>query len=284
MSRPVHVMTDSTNDMPADILKRYNVSVVPLYVQLGENSLSDVAITPQEIFDYVAQTGQLPRTSAFTIPDVLQAAQTWVDKGYDVLMITISQKLSSCYEVSMMASRELPEGRMRVVDSTHLSGSVGNLVLRAAEMAEQGMALEEIAQAVEEIATRTYTSFFVDTVKYLYYGGRCSALQLMGSVALKLHPVIVMPDGQLVPGEKLRGSAVRCVEPYLQNHIPDWDAIEGPRIFMNYTGPRCEVEERVVEIIHQKRPDLEIIERHAGSIVSCHCGPGTMGVLFTLKK
>jgi len=281
--RPIHIVTDSTCDIPAEILRQYNITVVSLYVTLDGEALSDDQITPQEIFAHTERTGKLPQTTAIAPQDMMDEAQRWIDDGYDVLYIGLSSGVSACHSIGLMLEKEFEPGRFTAFDTKRLSSAVGLMAIRAARMVQQGMDVPTMLPLLTDMTNRMHTSFFLDQVQYLHYGGRCSTVQLLGANLLKLRPMILMPDGKLVAGDKLRGSVERCVELYLQKILPDWQVIQGPEVALCWSGGCEQAFELIEKAVRENRPDLEILKSTACNVISCHCGPGTIGLLFETK-
>jgi len=281
MSRKIRVITDDTSDLPLYMYEKLNLPKVLLSVNLGDANYTTAEMSAQQVFDYVSQTNQLPRTTAI-LPESLKeiVEGLLVDDDVDVLFVSLSSAISGGYNLARLLSEDYAPGRLVSFDSQHLSGGLGLVAMEAVRLAQEGLPMEQIVERLEAYRETVHTSFFVENVRYLYYGGRCSALQLLGANLLKIRPMIVMNDGALSPGDKLRGSEIRCMEQYLEKQIPDWSQI-GPIVMINYTGDCSTMIEYVQGIIAKERPDIEVHVQHAGCNISCHCGPGTIGVLFT---
>ena len=167
------------------------------------------------------------------------------------------------------------------------AGFVYDVVAGAALCADAaaGHTAEEIQRACTDLAPRVEASFVIDRLDYLYKGGRCSALSAFGGNLLKLKPCIEVKDGKMTPGKKYRGPIDKVMLQYAQDRLQGRDDINRHRVFITHT--RCAPE--AVEAVRQKLLELcpdfeEIIETTAGSTVTSHCGPGTLGVLFIRSK
>ena len=217
------ISTDSTCDLSKEILSERGIKQTSLHVLLGTKEYSDgIDIVPDDIFKYVKETGVLPKTSAYTIMDY---QKFFFDnlKEYDyIIHFTISSDLSSTYSNAVLASQEF-EGRVKVIDSRNLSTGQGLLVLKACDLKEEGKSFEEIVQVMEEERFHVQTSFVVDTVEYLYKGGRCSGAARLASNLFKIHPSIDMVEGKLVPKKNYRGTLKKCIEKYgLEEGLKIW--------------------------------------------------------------
>lgn len=279
----IQITADSTCDLGESIAKR-NICIMPLSVILGDKQFRDgVDIVPQDIFAYVDRTGQLPKTAAPGIGEYEDFFRPFVEQGDTVIHFSISAKASSAHSYAAEAAKSFA-GKVFVVDSKGLSTGQGLLILRAADLREEGRSAEEIVDIVNALRPYVNTSFIPDRLDYLYKGGRCSRLALYGANILKIHPLIDMDDGQLVPGKKYRGSMVRCIEQYVSDLAARYPEYDTRRCFVTHSY----ADEEVVAAAKQKVAELfrfdEVLETVAGSVITGHCGRNTLGVLFIAKK
>lgn len=275
----IRITTDSTCDLGTEIAKR-NIGVMPLSVILGGDAFRDgVNITPQDIFNYVDKTGNLPKTAAPSIGDYEEFFAKYVDAGDTVVHFNISVKASSSYNYAVEAAKRFGK-KVFVVDSMALSSGQGLMVMKACDFLEQGMSAKEIAEKSAALAPKINTSFVPDRLDYLYKGGRCSRMAMYGANLLKIHPLIEMQDGQLYAGKKYRGPMEKCIANYIADLKTQYPAYDRTRAFITHST----AEESIVEVARQKVKELfdfnEIIETVAGSVVTGHCGKNTLGVLF----
>lgn len=279
----VKITSDSTCDLSADILRRYDIGITPLSVLLGDQSYKDgVDMNTDDIYAYVERTGCLPKTSAVNVEDYIEAFRAIVSEGREVVHFNISADFSSSYQNACIAAQEV--GHVRVVDSRNLSTGQGLVVLKAAELAAAGASAAEIEQACNAMTDRVEASFIIDSLDYLYKGGRCSALSALGANLLKLKPCIVVKDGKMHPEKKYRGFFEKVLLHYVEDRLKDRQDIDPARIFITHTRCDAECVEAVRAAILKHMPDFEeIIETTAGSTVTTHCGPNTLGILFVRK-
>lgn len=278
MPNNVRISADSTCDLSPDLLTRYDITLVPLYVQLGDASLRDgVNVDEQTIFDYVAKTGNLPKTSAPTVADYLENFKKIQQPGQEVVHISLGSKFSSSYQNACIAAEEL-DG-VYVVDSCNLSTGHGHIVIQAAIMAEYGLAGAEILEKCNQITPKVRASFIVDRLDYLYKGGRCSGVAALGANLLKLKPCIEVVGGEMKVGKKYRGNFDKVLLSYAQDKLSG-KQIRSDRVFVTHTECAPEVVKSVVGKVKELYPFEEIYETLAGSTITSHCGPNTLGVLF----
>lgn len=276
----LHILTDSTADLGKDLAAEFGVDVIPLTVTLGENAYLDgIEIDQQKLFDLVAQTGILPKTAAPSVGEFVR----FFERDGESVFIGISSKLSATIQNARLAVAERGDGRVRVVDSLNLSTGIGLLVLRAAELRDAGRSAAEIEQDILACVPKVRTSFVIDTMEYLYKGGRCNALQALAGSVLKIHPIIeVRPDGTLGVKGKARGLREKGLQMMLDDFAADLERLDRRRVFVTHTTCPEDAEYLKQEIIRLAAPD-EVRITLAGSVISSHCGPATIGILYMLK-
>ncbi|MGI6201536.1 MAG: DegV family protein [Christensenellales bacterium] len=278
------IVGDSTCDLSQPIKERLGIGQIPLYVNLDGKSYRDgVDITPDDIYAYVERTHEIPKTAAPSVQDYIDAFSPWVEAGEDVVYLPISSQMSSSMQNARIAAESFGAGRVRVVDSKNLSTGIGLLVMMAAEMAQQGASAEDCARAVEGATGRVHASFIVETVRYLYMGGRVNALTMMGASALRIHPKIVVTDGQMHPAQKYRGSMERAMEAYCRDELRNLERIDPKRIFITHSGCKPEWLELMQGYIAQHMAFDEVLKTRAGCVITSHCGPNTLGILYMDK-
>ena len=282
MERKIIISSDSTCDLSKELIDRYNIRVLPLGVTLGDNIYRDgVDITPDDIYAYVAKTGQLPKTSAINIAENADFFAELTKDGSAVIHFTISSSMSATYNNARLAAEDFED--VYVVDSKNLSTGNGLLVIAAAEMAKQGMEAREIAQKVSAMADCVDASFVVDNLEYLVKGGRCSAVAAFGANLLQLKPCICVKNGAMGVGKKYRGKFERVLPGYVAERLANGDDIDLDRVFVTHAGCDPKIVESVVEIVKNTLPFKEVFVTRAGCTVSSHCGANTLGVLFVRK-
>ena len=279
----IRITSDSTCDLN-HLVEERNIGIMSLQVNLGSDAFRDgVDITPEKIFDFVAETGTLPKTAAPSIGEY-EDFFTKELAGYDALIhINISSKSSGSHNFAKTAAESFG-GKVFVVDSKALSSGQGLLVLKACDMRDEGKSAEEIVATLEEIRGRINTSFVPDNLDYLHKGGRVSGMVKTVAGMFKIHPQILMEDGQLVPGKKYKGKMSVLIKQYvddLKELYPDYDK---GRCFVTHSCADRELVEAAMAKVKEVFEFDEIIETVAGSIITSHCGKGTLGVLFIYNK
>ena len=281
----IRISSDSTCDLSRDYLLTHQVELVPLYTFKGGKTFRDgVDITPADIFEHVAAGGDLCSTAANNVEDYHDVFSRLLEDCDAVIHITISLDFSSCYQNACVSAEDFP-GKVFVVDSRNLSTGHGHVVCEAVKMAEAGeLGPEEIAESLRELTSRVDASFLLDRLDYMVKGGRCSMVAALGANLLKLKPYIEVVDGKMRVGKKYRGSFEKCILEYVKDKLQGRDDLVLERIFITHTPVQAGLVEKVRAAIIQYAPFAEIIETEAGCTISCHCGPGTLGILFIRAK
>lgn len=277
------ITSDSTCDLSPQQLEQYHIKLIPLYVQMGGKSYRDgVSVTPDEIYAHVASGGNLASTAALNPEDYREVFAEASARCDFVLHICISVDFSSCYQNACLAAQEFDN--VYVIDSRNLSTGHGHVVLEAVRMAESGMAPEKIVQALNELTARVDASFILDKLEYMKKGGRCSAVTLLGANLLKLRPCIEVHDGKMGVAKKYRGSFQKCVMEYITDRLSGRDDLVLDRIFITHSGGiDQQILDEAEKLVRSLQPFKEICVTRAGCTISCHCGPGTLGILYIRK-
>lgn len=280
----VKIIADSTCDLSEELLQKYNISVIPLCIVMGDKSYYDgTEIVPEQIYQWADEHHTTPKTAAVTFEKTAEVLKPFMDANADIIFFGISTEMSTTCNVVRMVAEEQGYDRVFVIDSRNLSTGIGLQVLKAAELAQAGKPAEEIVTMIEGARDRVRASFVVDTLTYLARGGRCNAVTALFANTLKLHPKIVVKDGVMGVGKKYRGSLDTALMKYAQDLKADLLLAEKERVFITHSG--CDT--KIIDGIRQYLQELdyfdEIIITKAGGVISSHCGPGTLGILFYMK-
>ena len=281
----IKISCDSTADLSPELYERYNISKLPLYINIaGREYMDGVDLTSEELFKLVDETGELPSTAAQSIDDFTKYLDGIREEnpGAEIIHFTISSGFSTTFNVASLAAQEL-EG-VYVVDSKNLSSGIGQSVIEACEMTARGMTAPEIVKAVEEeIIPKVDTSFTLDTLKYMAKGGRCSTVAALGANLFQLKPCIEVVGGYMRVGKKYKGKYNRVVRQYVNDRLANIEDIRPERIFIT----SCHCAQEYIDAAYEEVSKLdyfkEILITEAACTVSSHCGPNTIGVLFIHK-
>lgn len=278
----IRIISDSTCDLSKELVEQYNIEILPLHIHLGENEYQDgVTITPDEIYEWSDANDTTPKTAAVSIGEAVDMFEPYVKNGDELIVFSISQGMSATCSVMRLAAQELEaDDSIHVIDSANLSTGIGLLVIEAAVMAQEGKSAKEIVARIEELKPLVSASFVVDTLTYLHRGGRCSGVAALAGGMLKLHPKIVVENGKMDANKKYRGKMNMVIKSYVKDMEEDLKNAKKDRVFITHSGCEDSIIEEVREYLETLNVFDEILVTRAGSVISSHCGPGTLGVLF----
>jgi len=282
----VKIISDSTCDLSPELLEKYGIDILPLHVILGDQDFEDGrSITPDEIYRWSDENKQTPKTAAVSVEEAEKGFAKYVEDGGEIVCFAISESMSSTANAMRLAAQRLKaEDKVTVIDSANLSTGVGLLVIEAARMAKTGMNARQIAEIIEALKPRVRASFVVDTLTFLHRGGRCSGAAALVGSTLKLHPRIAVENGKMAPGKKYRGRMSRAIMDYVQDMEADLKNAKPDRVFITHSGCAQADIDAVRAYLEGLNRFEEILITRAGSVISSHCGPGTLGVLFISDK
>ena len=279
MSEKIKIIADSTCDISPELVQKYGIEIHPFVVNLGEDSFKDgVDITTADILHYYKTTGQLSKTAAAPPEEYTELFRKWTNEGYDILFFTISDDFSSAYSNACLGAEGMDN--VHIVESANLSTGILLLVLAAADLIESGLSAAEIADQVRALAPKVRTSFVIDTLEFLWKGGRCSGVAALGANLLKLKPCIEVVDGKMIVGKKYRGNIDKVIPQYIQDRLESTPHVVRRRVFITHTFEDRKPVEAALKQVRKSGMFDEVLETHAGCTVYSHCGPNTLGILY----
>ena len=278
----IKITSDSTCDLSKELIEKYDIGILPLVVVKGGETFHDgVTITPAEIFQHVANGGDLCSTTALNMDDYTQYFEKYANDYDGIVHINIGSGFSSCYQNARLAAEEFDN--VVCIDSANLSTGQGLVVLKACELAQTCNSLQEIEEQLNAFTPKVEASFLLDQLKYMVKGGRCSATAALGANLLNLKPCIEVKDGKMGVVKKYRGNYAKCLASYVKDRLADRDDLQKGTLFVTCTSVDDECEKAVADAVATYGDFENIYNTVAGCTVSCHCGPGTLGVLFVRK-
>lgn len=278
----VKIFSDSTCDLPPDLIVQSQIGIVPLYVLFDDVSYGDgVDITIPVLYEKVKETGILPTTAAPSPGEFIRAFAPWVEAGEDIVYIGLSSQFSATINNARLAAQEFPPGRVEVVDSQNLSTGIGLLVMRAADFAAEGLDAPSIAENIRSLRAKVRTEFIIDTLEYLHKGGRCSGITRFIGGVLQIRPSVRVVDGGMVPAQKFRGSRAKALQGLVKGVLAAKERISPERVFVTHSisedAPYLQRE------LEKKAGVKEVLISQAGCVISSHCGPNAIGILYIEK-
>ncbi|MBQ3104776.1 MAG: DegV family protein [Lachnospiraceae bacterium] len=281
MGSKVRIAADSTCDLTEDLLKQYDICRIPLCIIMGEESFYDgEEVTPDQIYAWAEANRTTPKTAAVNPEKTLEILRPFMEAGEEIVFFGISSEMSTTCNVVRLIREEEQYPGLHVVDSRNLSTGIGLQVLRAAEMAAAGCSAEEIVGAIEADRKKVCASFVVDTLTYLARGGRCGSATALLANTLKLHPLIAVKDGVMQVEKKYRGGLGTALRRYREDLKEALLSADRRRVFITHSGCDEELIRQTYEELKALEHFEEILITRAGGVVSSHCGPGTLGILF----
>ena len=277
----IRISADSTCDLSPELVEKYNIAITPLKITLGDTDYTDqIDITPQKIYDYVAETGVLPKTAAVSVGTYTDVFTELKKDCDEVVHFTISSEMSSCYQNAVLAAEEV--GGVYVVDSRNLSTGIGHLAIEAAIAAQDETKTgKDVFDYVSSLVDRVDVSFVINSVNYLYKGGRCSGVAAVGANLLKLKPLIEVHDGKMDMAGKYRGNMKDVVKKYITDRLTVPGAkFKRDRIFVTCTCTDYDLPNYAKEIVESLGLFDEVLITIAGSTITSHCGKDTLGILY----
>ena len=274
----IHFSADSTCDVSPEFLARYPVEILPLAVELeGKFYRDGVDLTPDTIISRVNAGAALPKTSAINVEEYREAFTRALETSDAVIHFNISSDFSSCHQNACIAAEGL---NVWCIDSRNLSTGITMLLAEGFDRAEAGMEPGQIAKELRARVDRVDVSFIVDRLDYLYKGGRCSALAMLGANMLHIRPCIEVKDGKMGVCRKYRGTYERCLRQYIADRMRSKDDVKPRRIFLTHTGVAAQAVQAVREMVLQEVPFAEVYEVRAGCSITSHCGENTFGIIM----
>lgn len=284
--KKVKIISDSTCDLSKELVEKYDIAILPQHIVLGDTEYTDgVDITPDEIYQWSDEHKTTPKTSAPVMAEAMELMSPYIDAGRELICFCISETMSCSGQAMRMAAEELgAEKQVTVIDSENLSTGIGHLVIEAAILAGEGKTAAQITEQIEKLKPRVRASFVTDTLVYLSRGGRCSAAAAIAGSMLKLHPKIVVKGGVMDASKKYRGKMSSVIMSYVKDMEEELKKAKPDRVFITHSGCDPKIIENVQNYLESLHVFQEVLTTRAGCVVSSHCGPGTLGVLYILKE
>lgn len=280
----IKIITDSTCDLPKDLILKHDIKVIPLFVNFKDKSYLDgVDITTDILYDKVDEYKMLPKTSAISFQTFLETFQEYLNQGFDIIYMGISKSMSSTYNNARLASEELDVEHISIIDSMNLSTGIGLQLLRIAKLRDEGKNLAEITADILKYRENVRSQFVIPTLDYLYKGGRCSGLTSLVGKVFKIKPIIEVRNGKMSVGRKPRGKMINALNAMLNMVENDLPHMEIENIFVTHSLNYDDCSYLVDELKKILPTKINIYTSNAGCVISSHCGKGTIGILYVLK-
>lgn len=277
----VKIVADSTCDLSADLIEKYDITIIPLCIVMGENSYFDgIETTPEEIYKWADANKTTPKTAAVTIDNAASLLKPFMDEDREIVFFGISSQMSTTCNVVRLIGEDAGYDKLHVIDSQSLSTGIGLQVLYAARLSMAGESAASIVEKVEKRRSAVSASFVIDTLTYLSRGGRCNSVTALLANTLKLKPEIVVKDGAMIVAKKYRGQLGSVLLKYTKDQEEALLAADKNCVFITHSGCSDDIVAPIKEYLESLSHFENIYVTRAGGVVSSHCGPGTLGVLY----
>ena len=274
------ISCDSTCDIPKDLLEKYDIHLMPITIMLGTEEHHDgIDVTPEDIFNFVDKTNELPKTSAVNIYEYTEYFKKLRQEYDAVIHFSLSFAISSTGNNARLASNDVDN--VYVIDTKSLSSGSGLLALSCVDKLKEGKDIKTIVKELEEEANKVQASFLLDTLRFLHKGGRCSSIALLGANVLKIKPRISLVDGKMQVTKKYRGNIEDALMKYADDLLKEIPPNK-KRVFVTYSSPVEPTRTKLLQMLKDYGFE-EVLESSACATISTHCGRKTLGVLYIAK-
>lgn len=273
----IAVSVESTNDLSKELLKEYDIKVIPYNIVLGDREYKDGEVSTEDMFKFVDENGVLPKTNAINEYEYTEYFEG-LKKDYDAIIhIALSSGITSSCGNAIRAAKNVEN--TFAVDSMSLSTGIGLLAIYARELANAGEQPSEIAKKVEERTAKVQASFVVERLDYLHKGGRCSSVALLGANILKIRPRIILKEGKMISDKKYRGQMESVISKYCLETLAEFNTPDLERAFITYTTATPGMLDSARKAL-KEAGFKNIYETLAGGTIASHCGANTLGILY----
>lgn len=273
--------TDSACDVPHSLIKENDIHVLPFHILFGDQDFTDgVTITRDALYKMAEENGALPRTAAISPADFADFFATLLKKGDAVVFLSIGAHFSSAYQNACLAAADFEN--VYVVDTGSLSSGEGLVLLEAIRLKNAGTPAAEMHAALSDFSKRCDASFILSQLDYMHKGGRCSGITALGANLLGIKPCLSVREGKLGMEKKYRGKLKMVIGRYIEERLAE-TAAEDSHVFLTDAGVDPEIRAYAMELLQKSGKFQTIYRTDAGCVISSHCGPGTLGILFVRK-
>lgn len=276
------IICDSLADVPENLVKLYDIEVIPLTIIINDIEYKDGQnLTNEEFYKLIKEYDEIPKTSQATYIQFKAIFKKYLNQGKKILYISGSSKVTGTYQSAMITKNDL-QGEIHIFDSLNLSYGCGAQVVTACEMNEQGKSIEDIVKKLEEIRDNILVLFAVDNLDYLKKGGRLSASKAAIGSMLSIKPILQMQDGLIVNIDQARGhkkvisKLISITKEHFKNNIED------KRIGIAHGDNEVEFE-KLKEAINSELKFTKMTETKIGPSIGSHTGAGTIGLCMWNK-
>ncbi len=273
------ISAESTIDLPKEMLAEFKIRTVPFTLVMGEVTEHDGEVLGDDLFAYTEKTGKLAKTTAVNRDEFEKYFNELLKEADEVIHFSLSSEMSSAYNNACSVAATLG-GKVHVIDSRVLSTGIALEAIYASKLNQAGYSADEIVEMVKARIPYDQTSFGLESVEYLYKGGRCSSVKNFVVSKLGLKPRILVENGKMAASKIFRGSMKRWVRKYAESILEQFNNPDHELVFITYSS--CEDQEILDDTYNLLKENgfKDIRFTRSGGTVSCHCGPHCLGVLY----
>ena len=279
----IKLISDSTCDLSKELLHQHNIDIVPLFVNFKDESYLDgITLTVPEMYKKVEELKYLPKTAAASPGSFVEAFEKNLSLGYDIIYFGIGAGFSGTMQSANSAKTIINSDKIHLIDSANLSSGTGLLLLKAAKFIEQGDDVETVIAKIKALVPKVRTQFVINTMEYLYKGGRCSGVAAIAGTLLKIKPIIKVVNGAMTVGKKPRGRIEAGLDVLINDLFDQLDQVDED--FLMITHSMADESVKYIQNHLQGKTSIKnIYETNAGCVISSHCGQGCIGILYIMK-
>lgn len=279
--RKINIITDSTSDLSPELIAKNEITILPLFVHFGEETYRDgIDITTEALYEKVSQYKSLPKSAAIPPAQFHQTFASFPEEE-DIIFTGIGSNFSATFHNATIAAEDFPN--VYLIDSANLSSGIGLIVLKICKYRDQGCSAQEIIQKMEDIIPNVRTQFAINTLEYLHMGGRCSGTSRIFGTLLSIKPIIRVIDGQMEVAKKPLGKFNKALQVLLDYVDHDLDILDDDYMMVTHSLAG-EDANYLISQLKNKVKVKEIVETNASGVISTHCGPRTIGILYIVKN
>lgn len=274
----IKIICDSLADIPAELVQKYDIEVVPLSIMFNDKEYIDgIDITKVEFYKMLRENDKLPKTSQVTYMAFKNIFEKYISQNRKIIYIGGSSKTSGTYQSAVMAKNDIKQGSINTFDSLSLSIGIGCMVLIAAKLAKEGKNVEEILKNLENSRNNASLLFTVETLDYLQKGGRISLAKATIGNMLNIKPILCMEDGLIKPIFQVRGKKQvinKIVDLIKEQHGED---LSKKQVIVGCGDIDVDLEVLKKKLNEECKLE-ELLEVNLGSCICAHTGPGVLGI------
>lgn len=277
----IRLVADSTCDLSPELISQHDISIIPLCIVMEDESYYDgEQISSDQIYTWADEHRTTPKTAAASYERALETLKPFMDAGDDIIFFGISEQMSTTCNIIRLIASDYNYEKLYVIDSMNLSTGIGLQLLYASELISENKTTTQIIERIENRRGKVRASFVVETLTYLARGGRCSAVTALLANTIKLKPQIIVEKGSMQVSKKFRGKQAAVVLKYAKELEPALLNADPTTVFITHSGCDEEIINSVYSYLESLDYFANIYITRAGGVISSHCGPGTLGILF----